>query len=54
MLRSEGNSSGPSHENEVFVTTHWSVVVAASSATQPGAREALEKLCHTYWYPLYA
>src|SRR5438093_7984644 len=52
MLHSEGNSSRPSHA--VFVTTHWSVVLAAGGAVQPGAREALEKLCHTYWYPLYA
>src|SRR5205823_6181638 len=37
-----------------FATTHWSVVAAAGDALQPGAREALEKLCRTYWYPLYA
>ncbi len=38
----------------VFATTHWSVVLAAGDSTVPGAREALEKLCRTYWYPLYA
>lgn len=54
MLHSEGNSSRPSAENAAFVTTHWSVVVAAGHATRAGAREALEKLCHIYWYPLYA
>src|SRR6266540_1620872 len=53
MLPSEGNSFRPSPENRVFATTHWSVVVAAGDARQPGAREALEKLCHAYWYPLY-
>ena len=37
-----------------FDTTHWSVVVAAGHDSSPGAQEALEKLCHTYWYPLYA
>src|SRR5262245_11382955 len=38
----------------VFATTHWSVVLAAGDSAIPGAREALEKLCRTYWYPLYA
>jgi RNA polymerase sigma-70 factor (ECF subfamily) len=45
-------ASGPSPH--VFATTHWSVVLSASSAAAPGAREALEKLCSAYWYPLYA
>jgi RNA polymerase sigma factor (sigma-70 family) len=37
-----------------FVTTHWSVVLAAQEMDSPPARAALEKLCQTYWYPLYA
>jgi len=37
-----------------FATTHWSVVLAAQAAHTPHAAEALEKLCQTYWYPLYA
>lgn len=37
-----------------FVTTHWSVVLAAGDPTSPHAAEALEKLCRAYWYPLYA
>jgi len=36
-----------------FVTTHWSVVVTAGRSDTPRARAALEKLCQTYWYPLY-
>jgi RNA polymerase sigma factor (sigma-70 family) len=35
-----------------FNTTHWSVVLAAQGES-PAAREALEKLCRTYWWPLY-
>src|SRR6476620_8186317 len=35
-----------------FVTTRWSVVLAAQSSS-PAADEALEKLCRTYWWPLY-
>jgi RNA polymerase sigma-70 factor (ECF subfamily) len=36
-----------------FSTTHWSVVLEAGQAESPGAAEALESLCRTYWYPLY-
>jgi RNA polymerase sigma-70 factor (ECF subfamily) len=35
-----------------FVTTHWSVVLAAQGESEI-AREALEKLCRIYWWPLY-
>ena len=34
-------------------TTHWSVVLEAQSES-PAAEVALEKLCRTYWRPLYA
>ncbi|MEK7677592.1 MAG: hypothetical protein AAB676_17320 [Verrucomicrobiota bacterium] len=37
-----------------FATTHWSVVLAAGHPDSPQATDALEKLCRTYWYPLYA
>jgi len=35
-----------------FVTTHWSVVLAAQGESTE-ADVALEKLCRTYWRPLY-
>lgn len=37
-----------------FTTTHWSVVLAARDGASPQAVQALEKLCRTYWFPLYA
>ncbi len=37
-----------------FTTTHWSVVLAAGQESSPQAQEALENLCRTYWFPLYA
>ena len=37
-----------------FATTHWSTVLAAGDSASPGSQEALERLCRTYWYPLYA
>jgi DNA-directed RNA polymerase specialized sigma24 family protein len=35
-----------------FTTTHWSVVLTAQGRS-PAADQALEKLCRTYWWPLY-
>ena len=43
-----------SDRQEWFATTHWSVGLAAGKPDSPLATEALEKLCRTYWYPLYA
>jgi len=36
-----------------FHTTRWSVVSAARDHASPDGVEALQKLCQTYWYPLY-
>jgi RNA polymerase sigma-70 factor (ECF subfamily) len=38
----------------MFVTTHWSTVLRAGHGDTTHARDALEKLCRTYWYPIYA
>jgi RNA polymerase sigma-70 factor (ECF subfamily) len=46
-------ADGP-HSTQWFVTTHWSVVLAAKAGDSPQASEALERLCRTYWRPLYA
>jgi DNA-directed RNA polymerase specialized sigma24 family protein len=35
-------------------TTHWSAVLAAGKPGSPDAAAAMEELCRTYWYPLYA
>lgn len=37
-----------------FPTTHWSRVVRAGDPTDREGRDALERLCRDYWYPLYA
>ena len=36
-----------------FTTTRWSVVLEAQSDL-PAASAALEKLCRTYWWPIYS
>jgi len=38
----------------LFATTHWSIVLAAGQGDTPQSAAALERLCSTYWYPLYA
>jgi RNA polymerase sigma factor (sigma-70 family) len=43
---------GDTHRGAAFTTTHWSVVLEAQGES-PAAREALEKLCRTYWRPIY-
>ncbi|HZM03545.1 MAG TPA: sigma-70 family RNA polymerase sigma factor [Candidatus Saccharimonadales bacterium] len=39
---------------DIFATTRWTVVLAAGRRDAPQADVALEELCRTYWYPLYA
>lgn len=39
---------------DVFATTRWALVFAAGRPDEPHAAAALEELCRTYWYPLYA
>jgi DNA-directed RNA polymerase specialized sigma24 family protein len=46
--------TGPGKERAGFHTTHWSVVLAAGNQRRPDADAALDALCRTYWYPLYA
>ena len=44
----------PSFRSPSFATTRWSIVVRAGSQDTKQARDALARLCQTYWYPLYA
>jgi RNA polymerase sigma factor (sigma-70 family) len=41
-------------QQQRFMTTHWSVVLAAADASSPESDRALATLCEAYWYPLYA
>jgi RNA polymerase sigma factor (sigma-70 family) len=43
-----------SSRNQWFLTTRWSVVLAAGGSDSTRVRDALEALCEAYWYPLYA
>jgi RNA polymerase sigma-70 factor (ECF subfamily) len=48
-----GSRHTDSSRHEWFLTTHWSVVLAAGRSDSTRARQALETLCRAYWYPLY-
>jgi RNA polymerase sigma-70 factor (ECF subfamily) len=39
---------------DIFATTRWTMVRAAGDGLSSAADEALETLCETYWFPLYA
>jgi len=40
--------------DNAFAATRWTVVLTAGQRSSPQAGRALEELCRTYWYPLYA
>ena len=42
------------HAGPIFLTTRWSVVLAAQDKSSPQSADALQTLCQAYWYPLYA
>ena len=48
-----GSAATEQHSGAAFTTTHWSVVLEAQGES-PAAQEALEKLCRTYWRPVYS
>jgi RNA polymerase sigma-70 factor (ECF subfamily) len=50
----DSGSDAPVALPPAFVTTHWSAVLAAGGNDTTKAQAALENLCRTYWYPLYA
>jgi RNA polymerase sigma-70 factor (ECF subfamily) len=52
-LSGVGPTAAGQNGGMAFATTHWSVVLTAQGES-PAAREALEKLCRTYWRPVYS
>jgi RNA polymerase sigma factor (sigma-70 family) len=51
---SQSEANLEARHGDWFATTHWSVVLAAGDKNSSRSSEALEKLCRTYWYPLFA
>ncbi|HKW29764.1 MAG TPA: RNA polymerase sigma factor [Verrucomicrobiae bacterium] len=53
-MTSEHTNQSTSAPGDVFATTHWTVVLAAGNRSTPQSDSALEQLCQSYWFPLYA
>src|SRR5207248_5527641 len=51
-LTARGGAPGGPDWPVAFTTTHWSVVLTAQDES-PAAHEALQKLCRTYWRPIF-
>ena len=54
MPELQENPADSPHSRRNFLTTHWSEVVSAGRSDSAEAFAALERLCRSYWYPLYA
>jgi hypothetical protein len=53
-VTSVGATSGDAqHGGVAFTTIHWSLVLQAQNES-PAAQQALERLCRTYWRPIYS
>jgi RNA polymerase sigma factor (sigma-70 family) len=53
-LTSEASTPSTGAPGDIFATTHWTVVLAAGKRSTLQSDRALEELCRTYWFPLYA
>ena len=53
MANERDSATTPAEQAAWFTTTHWSIVLNARDPAWPQASQALEKLCRSYWYPLY-
>jgi DNA-directed RNA polymerase specialized sigma24 family protein len=40
--------------DDIFVTTRWTMVLAAAERSSPQAERAMEEICSIYWFPIYA
>lgn len=54
MFQHHPKSHAPWAAPGAFLTTHWSVVLAARDGQGTQAQAALEELCGGYWRPIYA
>src|ERR1700723_878761 len=53
-MSTETTPPQPGAAGGIFATTHWTAVLAAGRTGSQQAAVALEELCRTYWFPLYA
>lgn len=53
-MSSESSTGASTPRGDIFVTTRWTVVLAAGRKSSVQSDRALGELCQIYWYPLYA
>ena len=53
-MTTEHSTAASTAPGDIFATTHWTVVLTAGNRSTPQSDGALEQLCRTYWFPLYA
>jgi len=51
---STGKDPASSSQHDIFVTTRWTMVLAAADRSTAEADRAMEDICQLYWLPLYA
>lgn len=49
-----GDPNTSATQPQAFPCTRWSLVLAATRDSSPESLAALETVCRSYWYPLYA
>ncbi|MBL9171294.1 MAG: sigma-70 family RNA polymerase sigma factor [Verrucomicrobiales bacterium] len=54
MPVSESSANAEPRGQASFRTTHWSLVKAAGGKPSEASAKALELLCRSYWFPVYA
>jgi RNA polymerase sigma-70 factor (ECF subfamily) len=54
LVTTSDSTSGQRSRDDLFVTTRWTVILDAGQRSTPRSDRALQELCTTYWFPLYA
>jgi RNA polymerase sigma factor (sigma-70 family) len=53
-MPADHSADDSARDRDQFMTTRWSVVLAAGRAESDDPQRALTSLCEQYWFPLYA
>lgn len=54
MFFMDAKDNKAAQQEDLFLTTRWTMVMTAQKETSCESRQALEGICQTYWLPLYA
>ena len=52
-MREEFHPPPPPHKRD-FPTTSWTLIRKVQQGSEADARRAMENICRSYWYPIYA